>query len=109
MKVISITLDTHKLTLKQANVKARANDALDKSATAIVAAATQNTRRVDTGAMKNGWRWEESEPLQRIIWNRQEYAIFHELGTVHLSASPMLVPAVEGERANLEKRFKDIV
>lgn len=35
------------------------------------------------------------------------YGHFIEFGTTRLPARPFMLPAVEGERANLEQRFKD--
>ncbi len=77
---------------------------LDRTSVAIVAEAKVNTPpRVDTGAMMNGWQVENTSALTRTVYNTQEYAIYHELGTSHMSAHPMLTPAFEHNR----ERFID--
>jgi HK97 gp10 family phage protein len=102
MIVSSVKLDTSKLDHLAAELKPRAERILTQSATAIQAMAIVNTVRVDTGAMKNGWRVAQETELQRTIYNTQNYAVFQELGTSKMSASPMLVPAVENYRQKLE-------
>jgi hypothetical protein len=68
----------------------------------IAKKASQNTTRVKTGAMKAGFKVREIEVGHGghfEVYNTQDYFPFHELGTKHISASPMLVPAAESERA----------
>ena len=104
--IVRIDLDTSKLDRLRGELGARAERVLDSAAADVQAHATQNTRRVDTGAMKNGWRVARERPFERTIYNVQEYAIYHEMGTAHMSASPMLVPAVEVVRGNLTDAWK---
>lgn len=103
---ISVKLDTAKLDKLAGELARRAENILTRGATEIQAAAIINTVRVDTGAMKNGWRVETPKPFTRVIFNTQEYAIFQELGNSHMSASPMLVPAVEQYRQKIETAWK---
>lgn len=98
---IKIDLDTSKLDQLIGDLPRRAEIILTKRATQIQGTAERNTVRVDSSAMKNGWRVEQPGPLVRRIYNTQEYAIFHEWGTVKMSASPMLTPAVEQYRREL--------
>jgi HK97 gp10 family phage protein len=37
-----------------------------------------------------------------------EYALFQELGTKNMAAHPYLVPAAESERADFERKLKDV-
>lgn len=48
-----------------------------------------------------------TEPLQAYISNTMEYAIYHEMGTVRMSAMPMLAPAVEAVRGTFAKIVAD--
>lgn len=70
-----------------------------KTATDIQAGATVRTTRVDTGAMRGGYVVEQVGLHTWIIYNTQFYQIYHELGTVHITALGMLVPAAEQNRA----------
>lgn len=63
--------------------------AFDVQARAIV-----NTTRVDTGAMKNGWRVQWIAEGVYMVYNEQFYAIYHEFGTYKMPAAPMLDPAL---------------
>lgn len=103
---ISIKLDTSKLDGISAGLEQRAEGILQRGATEIQGAAIQNTTRIDTGAMKSGWRVLQQKRLQRTIFNVQEYAIYHEMGTVRMSATPMLVPAVEQYRRKINDAWK---
>jgi hypothetical protein len=99
--VASIHLDNSRLDQLDAQLNARAEAILDRAAFNIQGCAIRNTVRVDTGAMRNGWRVEHSGAMERTIFNTQEYAIYNELGTRYMSATPMLYPAVEAERGYL--------
>ena len=103
---VDIKLDTRALDRLVGAIPARAGMILDQGATEIQAAAIVNTKRVDTGAMKNGWRVESTEQFKRVIFNTQDYAIYHEMGTVHIPAMPMLVPAVEMYRQKIETAWQ---
>lgn len=106
--VSSIRVDTSKLDNISRELEQRANEILDKSAIRIQGAASENTVRVESGSMKNGWRVSppaqtpegvpEPGHFERVIFNTQDYAIWQEMGTRYISASPMLAPAVEAER-----------
>lgn len=106
---ISIRLDTRKLDKLLNELKPRADKILDAVSIAVQAQATMNTTRVDTGAMKGGWRWKRSGNLVRTVWNTQEYAYYHEFGTMRISAAPMLTPAIEAERPKLAKAWEALV
>jgi HK97 gp10 family phage protein len=113
---VSVKLDTRKLDHLLANIKPRTEKALTQAATEIQASAAQNTVRVDTGAMKAGWRVNPPDAVvvgvpsaqasQPEIFNTQHYALYNELGTSRMSASPMLVPAMEGYRRKIESAWK---
>lgn len=60
--------------------------------------ASANTVRVDTGLMKNSWNSIKVGFLDYIAGSFGcDYAIFHELGTRYMGATPMLIPAFEHE------------
>ena len=103
---ISVKLDTAKLDRLASELGPRAENILQRGATEIQAAAIQNTVRVDTGAMKNGWRVEAPTQFTRVIFNTQNYAYFQEMGTSRMSASPMLTPAVEQYRQKITDAWK---
>jgi hypothetical protein len=64
----------------------------------IVAGAARRTLRVQTGAMKGGYEVSKVGHLEYIVYNLMHYHIYHELGTVHIAAMPMLIPALEAVR-----------
>lgn len=64
----------------------------------IVAGAARRTLRVLTGAMKAGYEYRNVGELEWVVYNVMEYHIYHELGTVHIAAMPMLIPALEAVR-----------
>lgn len=67
--------------------------ALDKAADKIETGAKQRSR-VDTGTMRGGWTTERINNFTRMVYNPVYYTIFHEYGTIYMSAQPMLQPAV---------------
>jgi HK97 gp10 family phage protein len=54
--------------------------------------------RVDTGNMRAGWEARMQGHLEGVVFNLVNYTIYNELGTIFMSAQPMLVPAVEEEK-----------
>src|SRR5260221_4167389 len=78
---------------------------LAKVANDVVADA-QVRSRVDTGEMKAGWTAERESENTWIVHNPVEHTIYNEFGTVHMSAAPMLIPAVEAQRSTFEQAFK---
>lgn len=82
-------------------VRRAVDRAAQRSADRIAAGAKRNTTRVETGAMRDGWKTElVGETGARAVVNDVPHAIFHELGTVHISPAPMLGPAVAEESAS---------
>jgi hypothetical protein len=77
-------------------------DKVDRGLAAVAmrtaSGASSNTVRVDTGLMKNSWRSQRMGFLDYIAGSFGcDYAIFHELGTRFMSATPMLMPAFAQE------------
>lgn len=62
--------------------------------------------RVDTGNMRGGWQHQAQGPMEGIVFNLVDYTIFHEYGTVHMSAQPMLRPAIEETRPEFEAAMR---
>lgn len=52
--------------------------------------------RVDTGNMRGGWQVDGGR-FQKRVFNNVHYTVYHEYGTIYMSAQPMLGPAVEHE------------
>ncbi len=63
--------------------------------------------RVDTGAMQKGWQTAEVDDDTSQVGNAVEWVIYNELGTRHMSAQPMLYPAVEVARKPFVQRIRD--
>lgn len=49
------------------------------------------------------------KPYNAIVGFSVEYALFQELGTEVMAAQPFLVPALESERADYDKKMKELV
>ena len=77
------------------SLRPKVDQVIRKTCADIIAAAIARTLRVATGAMKGGYRFERVEDLRYIVYNLMHYHIYHEMGTVDISAMPMLVPALE--------------
>lgn len=77
-----------------------------KTAHDVQAGAIVRTVRVDTGAMKGGYRVEKIGPGVYKVYNSQHYQIYHELGTVFLSATPMLIPAAQAAEPGFQAAFQ---
>lgn len=78
----------------------------DKVAHDIEQGAMVRTTRVDTGAMKGGYKVEKLGPGRYKVYNTQGYQIFHELGTVFLTATPMLIPAAQAAEPGFQAAFQ---
>lgn len=74
--------------------EAKISVAVEKAASRIESGAKDRSR-VDTGTMRAGWEYQMEGNHQATVFNLVEYTIYNEYGTVHMSAQPMLHPAVE--------------
>lgn len=92
---LTVTIQKNDFPVIASRLASAADTLAEILATQIQAESILNTSRVDTGAMKSGWRIAPLGAGVWIVYNTQSYAIFHEAGTYKLPASPMLVPAVE--------------
>lgn len=87
----------------------RAALVVEKTALDIMAGAQQRTVRVDTGAMKGGWRVVDGDDEHtKEVVNSVEYSKFHEYGTRHMSAQPMCVPAAEEAHPGFEAAIAQV-
>lgn len=84
------------------SIRPKVEQVIRKTCADIVAAAIVRTLRVATGAMKAGYRFERKSELEYFVYNLMHYHIYHELGTVSISAMPMLIPALEQMRRPFE-------
>lgn len=62
---------------------------------------SQERSRVDTGTMQGGWQ-SENFGLEGVVFNLVAHTVHNEYGTVHMSAQPMLRPAIEITRPEFE-------
>lgn len=69
----------------------RAREAAQKNMVRIA----QENSRVDSGTMRAGWEDEEISALEGRVFNLVAWTVHNEYGTIHMSAQPMLRPAVE--------------
>lgn len=99
MSAITVTIERNRLGAIRGEVKEQFTQLVAATVLNVEAGAKVRTTRVDTGAMKSGWVGRMLGALEGEIGTNIEYAIFHEYGTVHISAMPMLIPAAEAERA----------
>lgn len=65
--------------------------------------------RVDTGAMRDGWATVMDSPTSGTVVNEVEHTSYNEWGTVHMSAQPMLTPAVESARPRLTTKLAAVL
>lgn len=82
-----------------ASVKVRT--AVRRAEAAIVRRAMARSR-VDTGNMRGGWQSQAVGDFDGVVFNRVNYTIFNEYGTVSMAAQPMVRPAVEDTRPEFE-------
>lgn len=75
-------------------IKAKVALATDKAAHDIEAQAKARSR-VRTGFMRSSIKAEPVTPLDWTVTGYAQYTIYNELGTRHMSAQPMFMPAVE--------------
>src|SRR5688500_1832359 len=66
-----------------------------------VQAEAQDLSRLDIGTMKAGWTAEQEAETVWVVYNGGAHVIFNEYGTVHMSAQPMLAPAVDHAKPRL--------
>lgn len=65
----------------------------------LIEAGAEARSRVDTGAMRAGWSASPRGEMEWQVVNSVSYAIYHEFGTRHMGARPMVIPAAEDARA----------
>lgn len=78
-----------------AGIEPGVETALHAACVFIVDGAERRSRVGETGDMKAGWRYEVYAGFTAKVWNEEEYAIYNEFGTKHMSAQPMVRPAVK--------------
>lgn len=61
--------------------------------------------RVDTGNMRGGWQVSGGKFTKRVF-NNVHYTVYHEYGTIYMSAQPMLGPAIEVELPRFQARVR---
>lgn len=65
--------------------------------------------RVATGEMRDGWTAEMTGPSEGTVFNDVPHTIFNEVGTVNMTAQPMLTPAIDSARPRFTARVAKLV
>ena len=123
-----VTIDTRKLDSLILRAPELARNAINAAAIAIQADATENTKRVDTGAMKNSWMVQlcgggqvansvpSGAPLVSVppgganfavVGSVVEYAYYWEVGHRGFGPELMLSKAVEKNRPAFKRALSD--
>ena len=97
-----MSIVTYHSTLPQraARLKAAVPLIVEKTGMDALAIA-ESLSRVDTGNMATNWQFEMVGPTRGILGNPVDYTLYNEYGTVHMSAQPMIRPAI----AQVEPEF----
>ena len=110
--MIVATLLFNGLPALSGQIREKAGQVVRKIALDVAAGAKVRTPpRVDTGGMMGGFMAEAEEDgdeLRYVVWNTQEYHIYQELGTRHMSAHPMLIPAADENREPFKRAMQKV-
>lgn len=63
--------------------------------------------RVDTGDMRDGWEWRETNE-GGYLTNEVPHTVFNEYGTRHMSAQPMARPAFDEVAPKIVDDFENL-
>lgn len=77
-----------------------------KSSAKTIARGAARRSRVDTGEMQQGWQTAEVDDDTSAAYNPVAHSVHNEYGTRHMSAQPMLHPAVEAEREPFRRKIR---
>lgn len=77
-----------------------------EAATFLVEAGAKQRARVDTGQMRAGLQGQITGEYEGRVRGHAPWTIFNELGTRHMPAQPMLVPAAEEVRGPFLRALK---
>jgi HK97 gp10 family phage protein len=102
----TVTVTKNKLPLLSRYLPGAVNRRARKAADQIKDGAVRRSR-VDTGEMRDGWQV-EGEDGQYTVYNDVEHAVYNEYGTAHMTAAPMLHPAVDEVAAKTPELFAGV-
>ena len=105
---VSYVLNNQRLTTIAAQLRPRASAAVRKAAFDIQAHAQTNAP-VDTGALQASIQVTETSDLSAEVSTNVEYAIYQEMGTVHMAAQPYMKPAADAVRPSFEAAMARLV
>ncbi len=108
-RVVTVRIVSNLIPKIAAELRPRASQVVRKTAQDIAAGAKNNTTRVDTGAMKSGFQVEQTGDLSAVVFNTQDYFVHQELGTEHISPSPMLIPAAHAAEEPFKQAIEQLV
>lgn len=109
-----LSVDTEKLEKLDETLTERAKQVISKTAFDIEAGTKGNIRKhdlIDTGNMLNSVQVLDviaDKGFSKEVVIGAEYAVFHELGTVHLPAKHMMGESVENVRPGFDAAMKQI-
>lgn len=96
---------TGDLTKRMVRGERRAAKAVEATLKDMQSTAQQRSR-VDTGEMRAGWEIVKLDEHRGVLRNGVNHVKFNEYGTRHMSAQPMLHPAVESARQPFARRVR---
>ena len=89
---VSVKITRNKLPAIARQLPVAANQIVQARGAQMVPIAKERSR-VDTGAMRDGWRWERTGHASGQLVNDVPYTVYNELGWVGKAAQPMAGPA----------------
>jgi HK97 gp10 family phage protein len=104
-----VTLEDARLRKLVENVKPSAAGRVVKSVAFQVEGKAKMLAPVDTGALRNSIYTERQDDITYWVIAPVAYAAYVELGTSRMRAQPYLVPALEGMRAEFNRRMAELV
>lgn len=64
---------------------------------------------VDTGELRDSWSVSFTGPTDGQVASSSGHAVYNEYGTVHMSAQPLLAPAIDQERPRFVAELSKLV
>lgn len=84
----------------------KAKRCVERAEANIVRRAKEKSR-VDSGEMQGGWQ-SQNEGVEGYVFNPVAHTVHNEFGTIHMSAQPMLRPAIDETMPEFEDDLRSI-
>jgi hypothetical protein len=101
---VSVQVASNRLGALAAAYPQRAGRIVRETGFEIEAGCKQRSR-VDTGDMRNRWRFEQTGPAEGEVVNDSDHVLPNEYGTRFMSAQPMAHPAADAARPGFEAKL----